>query len=59
MGLTHENLLYACTDRELSMWNLNHFINLFGLSRGSLREMSLFSADNKTTRLMTLGEDSW
>ena len=59
MGLTHENLLYACTSRQVTMWNLNHFVHFFGLSRSRVSHLGLQSGVKKSTRLLTVGEDSW
>ena len=59
MGLTHENILWACTARQITMWNLNHFVDFFALSRSKIDKLCLQSAAKKSSRLMAVGDDSW
>lgn len=59
MGLTHENLLWACTSTQVTMWNLNHFVDFFSISRTRMHKLCLQSANNKSTRLLAVGDDSW
>ncbi|XP_067931455.1 uncharacterized protein [Watersipora subatra] len=59
MGLTHENIMWACTSRQVTMWNLNHFIDFLSLSRARVDKLSRHSAPLKSTRLLTIGDDSW
>ncbi|KAH9503741.1 hypothetical protein Btru_066529 [Bulinus truncatus] len=58
MGATDDNLLYLCTPRTLTLWNINYYLQFWSLVRSSVTHMSLCGSKNKTTRLMVMSEDS-
>ncbi|KAL5018591.1 hypothetical protein ScPMuIL_004313 [Solemya velum] len=58
MGLTDDRLLYVSTCRNISLWNLNQFFYFWAFARNNLKRMCLAGCEGKTTRLLTLGDDS-
>ncbi|XP_055882735.1 uncharacterized protein LOC106056024 isoform X2 [Biomphalaria glabrata] len=58
MGQTDDNLLYLCTPRTLTLWNINYYTQFWALARSPVTHMSLHGSKNKSTRLLVVSEDS-
>ncbi|ESO89998.1 hypothetical protein LOTGIDRAFT_164698 [Lottia gigantea] len=58
MGLTDDEKLYMCTSRHLTLWSLNYFYEYWSTARSKLTKMSLVGCQNKTTRILTVGDDN-
>ena len=58
MGLTDDKALYISTCRNITLWNLNNFYSFWGMARNQVSKLSLASCEDKTTRVVAVGEDS-
>ncbi|XP_021350983.1 uncharacterized protein LOC110448841 isoform X2 [Mizuhopecten yessoensis] len=58
MGLTDDNILYVSTCRNITLWSLNQFYSFWALSRNRVTRLSLSGHESKTTRVVSLGDDS-
>jgi hypothetical protein len=58
MGLTDDKLLYISTCRNITLWHLNNFYSFWSLARNQVASLSLASCQDKTTRVLAIGEDS-
>ncbi|XP_060076269.1 uncharacterized protein LOC132555908 [Ylistrum balloti] len=58
MGLTDDNILYVSTCRNITLWSLNQFYSFWALSRNRVTRLSLSGHEGKTTRVVSLGDDS-
>lgn len=58
MGLTDDNLLYISTAHNITLWNLNHFIHFWSLTRSQVNCLQLEGCPGKTKRVFAVGEDS-
>ncbi|XP_069141292.1 uncharacterized protein [Argopecten irradians] len=58
MGLTDDNILYISTCRNITLWSLNQFYSFWALSRNRVTNLSLTGHEGKTTRVVSLGDDS-
>ncbi|XP_033746435.1 uncharacterized protein LOC117331705 isoform X2 [Pecten maximus] len=58
MGLTDDNILYVSTCRNITLWSLNQFYSFWALSRNRVTNLSLSGHEGKTTRVVSLGDDS-
>ncbi|XP_053378335.1 uncharacterized protein LOC123529192 isoform X3 [Mercenaria mercenaria] len=58
MGLTDDKLLYISTCRNITLWHLNNFFTFWSLARNQVSSLSLASCQEKTTRVLAVGEDS-
>ncbi|XP_025106267.1 uncharacterized protein LOC112571485 isoform X4 [Pomacea canaliculata] len=58
MGLTDDNLLYISTAHNITLWNLNHFIHFWSLTRSQVNCLQLEGCPGKTKRVLAVGEDS-
>ena len=58
MGLTDDKALYISTCRNITLWNLNNFYNFWGVARNQVSRLALASCEEKTTRVVAVGEDS-
>jgi hypothetical protein len=58
MGIADDRLLYISTVRTIILWSLNYIAQFWALTRNTVSTISLVGAEEKTTRVLTLGEDS-
>ncbi|XP_077995880.1 uncharacterized protein LOC144449242 [Glandiceps talaboti] len=58
MGLTNDRLLWTATKRNLNVWSLNTFTTFWALGRCTVKHISLVHGENKTSRVMAVGDDS-
>ncbi|XP_064632315.1 uncharacterized protein LOC135490771 isoform X2 [Lineus longissimus] len=58
MGITDDKFLYVSTVRTIILWSLNFIAQFWALTRNTVSAISLVGAEDKTTRVLTLGEDS-
>ncbi|CAL1535162.1 unnamed protein product [Lymnaea stagnalis] len=58
MGQTDDNILYLCTARTLTLWNINYCVQFCAHARSNVTSLSCCGGKDKTTRLMVISEDS-
>ncbi|XP_052781071.1 uncharacterized protein LOC128217749 isoform X2 [Mya arenaria] len=58
MGLTDDRMLYISTCRNITLWHLNNFFTFWSLARNQVTSLSLASCEEKTTRIVAVGDDS-
>ncbi|KAL4225908.1 hypothetical protein ACF0H5_013896 [Mactra antiquata] len=58
MGFTDDKLLYISTCRNITLWHLNNFYSFWALARNHVSSLSLASCEDKTTRILAVGDDS-
>ena len=58
MGLTDDNLLYISTCRSITLWHTNQFLKFWALARNNVNKLYLSGAEDKTTRVVAVCDDS-